>query len=143
MAAEPGEDEHQLLAANETFYRAFRERDLATMERLWAEVARVTCAHPGKEVLVGRDAVLDSFRALLAASAAPSLVCDRPVAHILGGAAYVTCYEGASGESPVLLATNVFTREEGRWRLVHHHAGPLSPSVRLSPIQSTSGRVLN
>ena len=33
-----------------------------------------------------------------------------------------------------LAATNIFVLEEGRWRMVHHHAGPLSvPEPRRSP----------
>jgi SnoaL-like domain len=42
-----------------------------------------------------------------------------------GDAAYVVCFESEPGEEPVLVATNIFVREDGRFRLVHHHAGPL------------------
>ncbi len=32
------------------------------------------------------------------------------------------CYEVLGPN--VLVATNVFLREDGAWRMVHHHAGP-------------------
>lgn len=115
-------------AANEAFYRAFRDRDVAAMERLWAERAPVACMHPGMTVVVGRAEVLRSWRGLLGHPQAPSLACSHVRVHVLGSSAYVTCLEGNEGQPPKLIATNVFTLEDGRWRLVHHQAGPLSPS---------------
>ena len=51
----------QVLAANEAFYEAFRQRDMAAMEALWAQHAPVTCIHPGWEALVGRADVLSKI----------------------------------------------------------------------------------
>ena len=39
--------EAAVLFANEVFYEAFKARDLATMELLWAEGLPVACIHPG------------------------------------------------------------------------------------------------
>jgi hypothetical protein len=41
------------------------------------------------------------------------------------GMAFVVCVETLSGGR--LAATNVFVREGGEWRIVHHHAGPIAP----------------
>jgi ketosteroid isomerase-like protein len=59
--------------------------------------------------------------------------CDHARAQLFGELAIVTCYEG-NGEHPAhLAATNLFTREDGVWRLVHHHAGPLSAPIPKPP----------
>ena len=47
----------------------------------------------------------------------------RATARVFGAVAVVICRELVSG-SP-LVATNVFVREEGEWRMSHHHAGPV------------------
>jgi hypothetical protein len=52
----------ELLAANAAFYAAFNAGDEAGMGRLWAHGDGVACLHPGWPVLVGRDAVLESWR---------------------------------------------------------------------------------
>jgi ketosteroid isomerase-like protein len=118
--------EAAVLEANQEFYRAFSRGDFAAMSELWARVAKVACLHPGARVLSGRNAVLASFREILAAAPAWKMVGRDAAAHVFGGTAFVTCLE-ANGEQPAhLAATNVFVLEEGRWRMVHHHAGPLS-----------------
>ncbi|MCB9634268.1 MAG: nuclear transport factor 2 family protein [Sandaracinus sp.] len=123
-AVAPLEDE--VRAVNEAFYRAFRERDLAAMERLWAEEAPIACIHPGLAPQLGRAEVMRGWRVLLAHPRAPTLVCSQVKVHVLGTAAYVTCLEGHETQPPRLVATNVFVLEEGRWRMVHHQAGPLA-----------------
>jgi hypothetical protein len=39
----------------------------------------------------------------------------------MGDSAYVVCGEAIDGAE--LVATNFFVREDGAWKLVHHHAG--------------------
>lgn len=121
--------EAEVRAANEAFYLAFRERDVDAMERLWAADSPVACMHPGMGVVEGRDAVLASWRGILRHPGAPSLSCSRVTVHLLGTSAFVTCLEGQKGKRARLIATNVFVREHGHWRLVHHHAAPLAPSA--------------
>jgi ketosteroid isomerase-like protein len=118
--------EAAVLEANQEFYRAFSRGDFAAMSELWAKTAKVACLHPGARLLSGRGAVLSSFRELLAAAPAWKMVSRDASVHLFGEAAFVTCLE-ANGDQPAhLAATNVFVLEDGRWRMVHHHAGPLS-----------------
>ena len=117
--------EDEIRAVNESFYRAFRERDLPAMERLWAQEAPVACVHPGLAPEVGREAVMRGWRGLLAHPRAPTLVCSQVRVHVLGSSAFVTCLEGQGTQPPRLVATNIFAMERGRWRVVHHQAGPL------------------
>ncbi len=118
--------EAAVLDANATFYRAFTDGDYAAMSDLWAERAPVACLHPTAQAFIGRSLVLDAWREILSATSRFLLRCDEPVVHILGDAAIVTCYEGTDDDPAHLAATNVFVMEDGRWRMVHHHAGPIS-----------------
>ncbi|HWO12181.1 MAG TPA: nuclear transport factor 2 family protein [Polyangiaceae bacterium] len=131
---ERAREEALVLEANQEFYRAFSRGDFAAMSELWAKAASVACLHPGARLLCGRHAVLSSFRELLAAAPAWKMVSRDARVHWLGQCAFVTCLE-ANGEQPAhLAATNIFVLEDGRWRMVHHHAGPLSvPEPRRPP----------
>lgn len=111
-----------LLFANEAFYRAFADRDYPAMEQAWASADPVACIHPGWPPLSGRDAVLDSWRRILANEESPQVVCRRPEAYLLGEVGFVICYETVGAAA--LVATNVFRREGRQWRMVHHQAGP-------------------
>lgn len=117
-------DDSEILAANQAFYDAFRRADLATIEDLWASLTPVACIHPGWDALHGREEVLESFRAILGGGSGPQVTCINPEATVLGEAAFVVCHEAI--EDAELIATNVFVREDGRWKLVHHQAGQMS-----------------
>ena len=118
----PDDDDDDVLAANAAFYEAFRGEDLAAMDALWARTAPVACVHPGWPPLVGREQVMESWRGILTAGA-PPIRAESPRVLQLGDVAYVICYEVVPGGR--LVATNVFVREDGSWRMVHHHAGPV------------------
>lgn len=117
-------EHNAVLFANEAFYAAFASRDAAAMEDAWAATAPVSCIHPGWEALHGREEVMASWRSILDGEHAPAIEFRAPRAHIYGGAAVVVCFEEIAGD--YLIATNVFTREDGRWRMVHHQAAPTS-----------------
>ena len=112
----------KLLFANDTFYTAFANRDAAAMANLWAQRAPVTCIHPGWQTLVSRETVVDSWRAILENPRAPQIACRGPRAFVHGEVGLVVCYEVIGGS--VLAASNVFVREDGEWKLMHHQAGP-------------------
>jgi ketosteroid isomerase-like protein len=130
--------ETEVLAANEAFYAAFAERDASAMDGLWAASAPVACIHPGWDVLVGREEVMESWEAILDNPTAPRIRCSRPSAQVLGDTAFVVCLEEVSGSE--LIATNVFTREEGRWKLVHHQAGPVARRRETKPKKPARSR---
>jgi len=116
-------DEIEILDANTAFYAAFAGRDFSALDALWARGAPVACVHPGWNALRGREDVMASWRAILSGDA-PAVRCAAATAHVAGSAAFVVCQERIPG-GQALVATNVFVREGGAWRLCHHHAGPL------------------
>jgi ketosteroid isomerase-like protein len=133
MSTQPPPQHGAVLEANDNFYRAFTAGDYAAMRALWAEHAAITCLHPGSSVLVGQDIVLQSWRNILAEPAPVAMRCDYARVHIYGETAVVLCYEGNARLPAHLAATNVFVWEADRWRMVHHHAGPLAHPIPASP----------
>ncbi len=117
--------ELEVLEANARFYETFTRRDAAAMERIWAERLPVTCVHPGWDVLVGHERVLGSWRGILGSPGAPRISCSHAEACLLGDVALVTCQEVLA--EGLLAATNVFAREGGAWRMIHHQASPIAP----------------
>ena len=107
--------------ANEAFYLAFSTRNLEAMNALWARQAPVTCIHPGWSALTGRDAVMESWQAILTNPSSPVVDCRNSVTHLFGNIGYVICYEAF--DQGFLVATNIFVREEGTWKIIHHQAG--------------------
>jgi ketosteroid isomerase-like protein len=120
-------DEPAILAANAKFYDAFVKRDADAMDALWARTHPVACIHPGWSALRGRARVLASWRGILGNPNAPRVRCTEPTVHQIGEVAFVICYEQV--ENARLLATNIYAREDGEWRMVHHQAGPASGNV--------------
>jgi ketosteroid isomerase-like protein len=117
-------DDLDVLAANAAFYRAFAARDADAMDALWARRQDVACVHPGWQALHGRDEVMASWQAILGSPDAPEISCSRERVVVADGMAFVVCVETLQGGR--LAATNVFVREGGEWRIVHHHAGPIA-----------------
>jgi ketosteroid isomerase-like protein len=116
-------DSDAVLAANLEFYRAFGSRDLAAMETLWARQAPVACIHPGWPALADREAVMGSWQGILANPGAPRIACFDERVMLYGDTALVICEEELEGGT--LIASNLFVREDGVWRIAHHQAGQL------------------
>jgi ketosteroid isomerase-like protein len=140
--------EASVLAANHEFYRVFSAGDYAAMQSLWAVRAPIACLHPGAPLLSGHAAVLGGWKQILAGAQGWEMVGRDARVHLLfepvganaanGNTAFVTCLE-ANGERPAhLAATNIFIWEDSSWRMVHHHAGPLSSPEPLRASRSMS-----
>ncbi len=113
--------EQDILEANDAFYRAFRDQDIALMDDVWAEEHGVVCIHPGWQALCGREAIMASFARIMEGPAPPEIQCVDPMVFLQGEAAVVVCSERV--KENVLVATNIFVREGDAWVMVHHHAG--------------------
>lgn len=111
-----------VLFANEAFYVSFNSQDMTAMADLWSSKVRVSCIHPGWPPLFGREEVLESWEGIFAGETPPQITCHGARAHVYGEAATVLCYERIP--ESYLIATNVFIREGGLWKIVHHQAGP-------------------
>jgi ketosteroid isomerase-like protein len=117
----------QVLAANDAFYGAFNQKDFEAMEQVWSSREDITCIHPGWNLLRGRDEVLESWRGILENPNQARIVIGGASVTLLGEQALVLCRELVGG-SP-LAATNFFVHEEGDWKLLHHHSGPVAQAA--------------
>ncbi len=114
-------DEQDVLFANEAFYLAFTQKDVAAMDALWARHAPLVCVHPGWDLLTDRGEIMASWQQILRNPRQPGMDFHHAVAHVYPGFALVTCYEQLPGG--VCVATNGFVSEQGGVRLASHHAG--------------------
>lgn len=136
MAEFDDEEREGVLAANRAFYRAFSERDVEAMERLWAATGPLVCLHPGQAPLHERAEIMASWRGILRHPEAPRVriagewVAGRP------GFAIVVCREILPEGQ--LMATNTFIRQSDGWHMIGHHAGPVPP-VETGPRPAAAG----
>ena len=125
---------------NRAFYAAFEARDLAAMGEVWECSDRATVTHPGWPTLRTWERVADSWRRIFAGTPYIQFFLTDEDVQVAGDVAWVTLFEnilqevgGRGGENPApalgearVAATNVFVRNDGRWRMVVHHGSPVA-----------------
>jgi ketosteroid isomerase-like protein len=129
-------DRNLVLETNAAFYDAFARGDFPAMQALWAQDAPIACVHPGWPPLQDRIKIMQSWQGILANPPKPPISVLQPEVHLYGDTAIVICWEAIG--SMHLVATNVFVRERGAWRMVMHQSGQTShaPKGTASPSSS-------
>jgi ketosteroid isomerase-like protein len=128
-------------AANQAFYDAVETSDLDALESvvLTGPLAEsVTVVHPGWPVLRGRREVMRSYALIMANTEYIQFFLTDVEVAVDGDTALVTCTEniltggpaeddGSAGSlvGGLVVATNVFRRTPGGWRLWVHHGSPV------------------
>lgn len=118
-------------AAEEAFYDAMQRGDAQGMMALWADDDDVTCVHPNGPRLVGIDAIRTAFEHIFGNGGVSVRVSDVRVhqgaviaVHNLIEQVAVT---GRGGAQVIdCSATNVYVKTANGWRIVLHHASPVS-----------------
>jgi len=123
-------DTDAILAANAAYYRAFSTGDVAAMDQIWADDG-VSCVHPGWTPLIGRAAVVDSYRNILTSPNRVRIAHREDTAILTGDEGRVVCIEIVEGTA-LLAASNFFRHIGGAWRMVHHQASPIAVAVEES-----------
>ena len=129
------EDRAAVEAANTTFYRAFEAADLDAMAGLWLDHAEALCVHPGALPVRGTPAIHRSWALIMANTPYIQFFLTDVEVSVLDDVASVTCTENVltadedtdegSFNGAKAVATNVFVRRDGGWRLWIHHASPV------------------
>jgi ketosteroid isomerase-like protein len=122
----------QAEAANAALYAAFETGDVDLMEAVWdaEDPSAVVCVHPGWPMLRGRTNVLRSWSAVMAGTEYIQFFLTDVQVSLHGDTAVVTCTENVLtsadvGDNAAVVATNVFVRRAGGWRLLVHHGSPV------------------
>jgi ketosteroid isomerase-like protein len=118
-----------VVAANDEFYGAFEAQDIDRMAACWSQDEAARCIHPGTDVIVGWPRISRSWTAIFVNSTVMQFFLTEVEVHAGGDVAVVTCAENIlSGEDLAagkVLATNVFRRIDGHWRMILHHGSPV------------------
>ena len=128
-------------AAEEAFYDALRRGDLTGLMSLWADDDDALCIHPNGPRLVGRRAIDASWSEILSDG---GMDVHATSVRIFAGAMLSVHsvieelqVEGDGGtELLACVATNVYVRDSGGWRLLIHHAGAASDAIETGPTGS-------
>jgi ketosteroid isomerase-like protein len=129
--ADPYTAQKEAARANRRFYEAFERLDFEAMRALWLDDDRIQCVHPGWARLAGRERVHASWRAIFENTTAIEFELSDLSLEIAGDFAWAGCVERirsvAGGEDIVAaaVATNLYERRAGEWKLVLHHASPI------------------
>lgn len=124
-------DRAEVEAANAEFYAAFESSDLARMRNVWVDDDSASCVHPGWRALRGTSRIMRSWAVIFANTPYVQFFLTDVDVTVFGDVAVVRCVEGimtsvadAEGDASVM-ATNVFVRRDGGWRLWLHHGSPM------------------
>lgn len=108
--------------ANDAFYSAFSSGNLSAMSSVWGTGEHVQCIHPAAGCIAGRASVLESWKLILG-TGRMSISLEDVRVYAEENFGFVTCVEivDAGDTKGRIAATNVFEKQNGKWKIVHHH----------------------
>jgi len=117
--------------AETAFYDAFERANVSAMMAVWAETDDVVCVHPQGPRLVGFEAVRESWMQIFAGGATLRVKSSeqrRFDGQSVAVRAVIERVSPAGEDTPVtaVCATNVYELTANGWRMVAHHASPLT-----------------
>jgi ketosteroid isomerase-like protein len=130
-------EEDQVREASKRFYAALNSmliKKNEPMANVWAHDSTVTAMQPLGGRLVGWEEVRDSFAQVGEISGGGEISVRDQIFRVVGDMAYELGTERTqaqlAGEEILFDGrfTNIYRRERGQWKLVHHH-GDVSPEL--------------
>ena len=123
--------------ASLAFYQAFEAQDIDAMMATWADDEEIVCVHPGGARVVGYDAVRTAWEQIFSGDTKLTFRLEHIVVLETVGLAMQSAIEhvySADGTARgAAAATNVFMRTPSGWRIVCHHASPVTAVVMPPP----------
>ncbi len=122
--------ENEVRKTNEAFYRAFEGLDIEIMEKIWLKESYIQCIHPGWRLLVGWEAVIESWREIFKNTQDIQFLLTEVRIRVQDPLAWVTVYENITSRveeetsTGIVLTTNIFERKPEGWFIIHHHGSP-------------------
>ncbi|HEY9851370.1 MAG TPA: nuclear transport factor 2 family protein [Leptolyngbyaceae cyanobacterium] len=121
----------EILAANQAFYRAFEKKDIEAMGAVWSQGTVSLCIHPGRSALRGWKEIRSSWETIFRNTQYLEIETDIVATEIRQNIAYIILVEnvlqisGGRKAKAQSIATNIFEFMGGKWYLIHHHGSPL------------------
>ncbi|MCL7939983.1 nuclear transport factor 2 family protein [Halomonas sp. ATCH28] len=116
--------------ASEDFYVALNRMangDASSLADIWSHSAEVTAMHPVGGRHVGWDAIRESFDKVSQLASGGNIALHDQLIQVAGDVAYEVGVEqgeltmGGHQASIDHRVTNLYQREAGTWKLIHHH----------------------
>ena len=130
-------DESEVREASDRFYAAMNRMvngDSHPLKDIWSHDATVTAMHPIGGRMIGWDQVRQSFDDVGGIASDGRVRLTEQIVHVAGDLAYEVGVERGqakfSGKQvPIeFRVTNIYRREKGTWKIVHHHTD-FSPAL--------------
>ena len=124
--------EKEVLKTNQRFYDAFNKNDMELMIGVWLNDPISQCIHPGWDVLTGFKNIMTSWQKIFAAAQDLEIKLSHVDVTASENIAWVTCQENlfsivSSGvQLSKVHSTNLFKMMNGEWKMILHHASPVS-----------------
>ena len=122
----------EVLKTNQRFYDAFNKNDIELMIGVWLNDPISQCIHPGWDVLIGFENIMTSWQKIFAAAQDLEIKLSHVDVTASENIAWVTCQENlfsivSSGvQLSKVHSTNLFKMMNGEWKMILHHASPVS-----------------
>ena len=129
-------------AVEAAFYDALARGDLHGLMSLWADDDEIVCIHPGGPRTTGVPAVRRGWANVLAGRLdirARSI--QRYETLTTAVSSVIEEITVGDDESVRCIATNVFVRNGGGWRIILHHASPAGDADEAAP--ASTGAILH
>jgi ketosteroid isomerase-like protein len=115
--------------AEAAFYEALETGDIEAMMEVWAEDEEIVCVHPGGPRIAGYDKVRESWTRILASGQrlkvqlSDQVYLQGMMLSIHSLHENIATGSDAARQRP-MVATNVYLRTGGGWRMIAHHSSP-------------------
>ena len=126
--------EDDIRAVSDRFYEALSRLDISQLQDVWSQSSTVTTMHPMGGEEVGWPEVRKSFEEAAGAMSDINVELADQRIQTGGDLAYETGIERGRGKIAgeqvefEHRVTNVYRREGGQWKMVHHHTD-ISPAI--------------
>jgi ketosteroid isomerase-like protein len=123
--------ESDVRKASEQFYTALNRMmngDASSLSDIWSHGAAVTTLHPIGGRQVGWNEVSETWKQVAHAASDGKAQLKEQLIHVAGDVAYEVGIEvaefklGGHKVASQHRVTNIYQREAGAWKIIHHHA---------------------
>jgi len=118
------------------FYDALERSDINVMKEVWCDDDSIVCIHPGSSRLEGRADVVDSFTMMFEDSPTMDFYISEARCQTINDIAVHQVREEIEIDGQlvsVMIATNIYTKVDGGWRMMLHHAS-LEPDTEFDEL---------